>query len=66
MDDWNAATEGSAPFRCSTRLTIMEVDGATTPIGSLLLSGIKVVESIPGGVGDTVILYIHPLQWARK
>lgn len=57
MDDWNAATGTSAPFRCSTRLRIMEVDGAATPIGSLPLSGINVVESIPRGVEDTVILY---------
>lgn len=57
MEDWKPATETSAPFRCSTRLTIAEVDGATTPIGSLLLSGIKVVEPIPSGVWNMIILY---------
>lgn len=56
MDDWNAATGTSAPFRWSTRLRIMEVDGAITPIGSLLVSGINVAESIPWGVGNTIIL----------
>ena len=57
MDDWKAATETSAPFRFNTRLRITEVDGVATPIGSMLLSGIIEVESIPTGVGDTVILY---------